>query len=489
MRVSNSPFIAAIADFDGLPIAGAILDLDGTVSAVNRAAVRLVGDRHVGDKAWRFAPQLETLWSVVVRGEFTGEIELETVGGKRPAQLVASLREHGGRRFVLVFVVEAPQPSAEQAVRFAGNQRLESLGLVAGGIAHEFNNQLVGVVSDAAGLREDETLPAAMRDALARIEAGARRMTQLTRQLLAFAGRGRFVTTLLDPDLLLLDCRDRVVRMMRPGTILAVDPGAGTFAVEADRGLLRQVIVDLVENASDALPGGKGHIHLASRIIAPDGTPWWELEIRDDGVGMDAATQARIFDPFFTTKVDRRGLGLSAVLGIVKRLAGEIAVESERGRGTCFRLRLPIVPGVAAPRRRSTSKQPPFEKLGGLRILVADDEATVRATVQRLLERRGMHVVLAVDGGEAERLLRTGTFDIVLLDVMMPKRTGYELVSVARETQPDAPVLLMSGYSEQARGVEPPDGFVEKPFNSSMLEGALQAALRGDGGRPGSEGN
>jgi CheY-like chemotaxis protein len=183
-------------------------------------------------------------------------------------------------------------------------------------------------------------------------------------------------------------------------------------------------------------------------------------------------------------------LGLSAVHGIVRRLGGELVVSSELDRGTTFLVRLPIVPGVAPPRRRSTSKQPPLEKLGGLRILVADDEATVRATVQRLLERRGMTVVLATDGAEAEKLLRSESFDIVLFDVMMPKRTGYELVPIVRETQLDVPVVLMSGYTDQARGVEPPDGFIEKPFNSSMLEAALQAALRGDGngGQPGSEG-
>src|SRR5690348_5280265 len=147
---------------------------------------------------------------------------------------------------------------------------------------------------------------------------------------------------------------------------------------------------------------------------------------------MDAATLARIFDPFFSTKQDRHGLGLSAALGVVRRLGGDIGVESQPGRGTTFRVRLPVAADAAPPRRRATSEHPPLHALSGLKILVADDEATVRDTVQRLLARRAAHAVLACDGAEAEALLRTQTFDVVLLDVMMPERTGYQLVPVAR---------------------------------------------------------
>jgi CheY-like chemotaxis protein len=172
-------------------------------------------------------------------------------------------------------------------------------------------------------------------------------------------------------------------------------------------------------------------------------------------------------------------LGLSAVLGIVRRLGGNIEVTSQLRFGTSVRVHLPIVPGVPPPRRRTTSEQLPMEKLTGLRILVADDEPTVRQTVQRALLRRQALPVVACDGGEAEQLLRTHEFDVVLLDVMMPKKTGYELVAVVRETQPDVPVILMSGYSEQAGG-DPPDAFIEKPFSVSALEGAIQAALRGE---------
>jgi CheY-like chemotaxis protein/anti-sigma regulatory factor (Ser/Thr protein kinase) len=299
-------------------------------------------------------------------------------------------------------------------------------------------------------------------------------MTQLTRQLLAFAGRGRFVTALLDPDALVTDTKLRLARMVPPSVVLEVRALCGPVAVEADRSLLRQVILDLVENAVDAV-GAKGTIEVITRLASGR----WELEVHDDGVGMDDATRARMFDPFFSTKKDRRGLGLSAVLGIVRRLGGDIGVSSQVGFGTTVRVHLPITPGIAPLRRRTTSEQLPMEKLTGLRILVADDEPTVRQTVQRALMRRGALPVVACDGAEAEQLLRTHKFDVVLLDVMMPKKTGYQLVSIVRETQPEVPVILMSGFSEQAGG-DPPDAFIEKPFSVSGLEGVIQAALRGE---------
>jgi CheY-like chemotaxis protein len=141
---------------------------------------------------------------------------------------------------------------------------------------------------------------------------------------------------------------------------------------------------------------------------------------------------------------------------------------------------LPIVPGVAAPRRQKSSSVPPVQVLTGLQILVADDEPTVRSSVRRVLERRGAIPTFASDGGEAEHLLRTQRFDLCLFDVLMPKRTGYELVPLARELQPHAPIVLMSGYSDQARGVVAPDGFLEKPFSAATLETILRRVLAGE---------
>jgi signal transduction histidine kinase/CheY-like chemotaxis protein len=459
--------------FERLPVAAVVVDPFGIVVAANVVAGR-AGLPTVGAKVWAASAQLETWWTQLVDDQGATDVELETHAGKRIMR-IAVAREDA--EHVLVCFVDITQRVgrlAEQLAQKAGKERLESLGLVAGGVAHEFNNQLVSVVAEASLLREDEALSHDMREAIGRIDGAARRMTQLTRQLLAFAGRGRFVTALLDPDALVTDTKLRLARMVPPSVALEVRALAGPVAVEADRSLLRQVILDLVENAVDAV-GAKGTIEVITRLAGGR----WELEVHDDGVGMDDATRARMFDPFFSTKKDRRGLGLSAVLGIVRRLGGDIGVTSQVGFGTTVRVHLPIMPGIAPLRRRTTSEQLPMEKLTGLRILVADDEPTVRQTVQRALMRRQALPVVACDGAEAEELLRTHKFDVVLLDVMMPKKTGYQLVSIVRETQPDVPVILMSGYSEQAGG-DPPDAFIEKPFSVSGLEGVIQAALRGE---------
>ena len=475
--------VASIAGFDTLPLAAWVVELDGTVAAANQPAARMGGEGQPGARLWQVLPELEARWADVVDallhfGSYVTELELRGPAGARLLQLQLALREHAGRRYAVALATDlsALRGRFEDERRRAMGQRIESLGLVAGGIAHELNNQLVNVVAETGNLREGDAVSDELREALGRVELAARRMARLTRQLLAYAGRGRFVTSLLEPDALLADERPGLEARLPAGAVLELQLAGGSVAVEADPGLLRQVIRDLIENAGEALRGS-GRITVRSRGVLESDRRWWQLEIRDEGTGMDAATLARIFDPFFSTKQDRHGLGLSAALGVVRRLGGDIAVDSQPGHGTTFRVRLPIAADAAPPRRRATSEHPPLHALSGLKILVADDEPTVRDTVQRLLARRAAHAVLACDGAEAEALLRTQTFDVVLLDVMMPERTGYQLVPVARETQPHAPVILMSGYSEQASNVEPPDAFLEKPFNGAQLEEAIRAAL------------
>ena len=479
----------SVVGFTTLPVGAAVVDLDGTVLAVNPAAVS-AGWSERG-KVWATSPQLESAWPRLVGEGGVVDVEVELLSLRHYVRVASAVHVHDGRRFLLACFVDLTDRADRtekisrrdsNQIRLASNERLESLGLVAGGVAHEFNNQLVSVVSEASMLREDESLGHEPREAIGRIEAAARRMTLLTKQLLAFAGRGRFVTALLDPDQLLADTRHRLTRMVPPAVKLQVEPGAPDIAIEADRGLLRQVILDLVENSVDAVRGA-GTIRVLSSVH--DGH--WQLVIADDGVGMDSLTLNRMFDPFFSTKADHRGLGLSAVLGIIRRLGGDITASSQPGRGTTIQVQLPIVLGAQAPRRRSTSEQPPMEKLTGLKILVADDEPSVRQTIQRFLIRRSAVPVIACDGAEAEALMRAQHFDVVLLDVMMPKKTGYQLIEVVRETQHGTPVILMSGYSEQPDSAEQPDAFIEKPFNVATLEGTIQAAMRGDGHRANSE--
>ncbi len=475
---------ASLVSFEKLPIPVGVCEVDGTIVGMNAAAEDLLGRSAadaVGKKAWDIAPGAEYIWEDVLamvrrQGTFRGEISIATPQEPREIHYVVCLREAAGRTYVVVFSLELPDKPAVNPTDLESQHRLEALGLVAGGIAHDFNNQLVSVLAEASVARENPELAEATREALRRIDAAAHRMAQLTRQLLAYAGRGRFVTEIIDPDELVRQSQETLARSIRPDAELRFSLDAGRVAVEADRGLLRQVLQNLVANASEALGETGGTITIASRL-----TPQrWILEITDTGSGMDAQTAARIFDPFFTTKRDRHGLGLSAVQGIVRRLGGEISFDTKLGKGSQFVLRLPAVAGIAPERKRTTSKQP-ITSLRGIRVLVADDEPGVLATVKRLLERRGAQVIVAADGAQAKARLSQGEYHIVLFDVMMPELTGYQLLPFVRELQPKAKVMLMSGYTEHTRGPgsggEEPDAFLEKPFTAKVLDGAIDDLL------------
>ena len=488
--------------FETLALPVMLFEPNGTFAGANPAAQRLFGqpvavllERGVG----HLAADLAGRWPQLVRRldserEVVADAEIDVPVGRRTLQLVLSRVVPAGRELVQVFAIDVtprgggaaettpPRPRGDTDEQLAAKQRLESLGLVAGGIAHDFNNLLVGVLAEASAAREDRTLGDGTREALRRIEAAARRMAQLTRQLLAYAGRGQFVTVPLAPDDLVGELREQLVRLVRPELELDVLPGAQATVVEADPGLLRQVVLNLVANASDA---GSTRVGVATRVVMRDGSPWWQLEISDDGAGMDQATLGRIFEPFFSTKPDRHGLGLSAVHGIVRRLGGVIEVDSRSGFGARFRVQLPTVKNVSpVTAKRAASDSDVVPKLFGLRVLVADDEPSVRATVRRLLERRGATVVVAADGDEAEARLHDEQFGLVISDVAMPGRSGYDVLAIARALDPKLPVLLMSGYTERARGEgseEEADAFLEKPFTARALDDAIDEVLKGRG--------
>jgi PAS domain S-box-containing protein len=480
--------------FDSMPIPALLLELDGTIVAANGAARRLAGlpgEELVGHKLFELAPDLA--WPVLLeKARRFGEAIDETVyqpptGPQRTLQFMLSIVE-GDRPIVQAFAIDiTARKAAEDAARAradaeqadAAEQRLESLGLVAGGIAHDFNNLLVGVLAEASAAREDHNLAETTRDSLRRIEASARRMAQLTRQLLAYSGRAQFATVPVRADELVGELREQLARLMPAATMLAIEPMAGVAVVEADPGLLRQIVVNLVTNAAEA--GGK-RISLQTRTISRDGAPWWQLEVTDNGAGIATATLSRMFEPFFTTKAGHHGLGLSAVHGVVRRLNGDVEVDSLPGQGARFRVHLPILPNTEPAPRHSTDTLPSIPRLTGLRVLVVDDEPSVRATVRRLLERRGATVVVASDGIEAEARLRDEQFTLVVSDVSMPGPSGYDVLLVARATQPTIRVVLMSGYTERLRGQggeDEPDAFLEKPFTAKALDATIDEVLKG----------
>jgi len=480
------PGVSALVEFERIPAIGLVLDVDGTVLAVNRAACTALG-RPASELIGRAAGELFKNGDQIVRAPGAVlDLQFELDGQHRTLQCAVAVLHAVGKTVIQVFGVDissradalaAVRARADAEQRTATTQRLESLGIVAGGIAHEFNNLLVGVLAEASATREDGGLPPSATEALHRIEASAHRMAELTRLMLAYAGRGQFMAVQLDPDELIAELREVLTRIVGDAVRLEINGGSGGVVIEADLQLLQQVVINLVTNAAEA---GGTMVTLTTRIVLRQNAPWWQLEVSDDGAGIDARTISRIFEPFFTTK-QQHGLGLSAAHGIVRRIGGDIEVDSTPGQGARVRVRVPALAGAEAPRKRPSDGIVAVAQLSNVKVLVADDEPSVRATVRRLLERRGALVVLAVDGADAEERLRAESFGLVIVDVSMPRRGGYDVLATARVLQPGVPVILMSGYTNRVRGEgsdAEPDVFLEKPFTARTLDAAIDGVMR-----------
>jgi PAS domain S-box-containing protein len=366
-------------------------------------------------------------------------------------------------------------------------QKLESLGVLAGGIAHDFNNLLVGILGQA-GLALAELEPeSALHDRLTQIQRSAQHAADLTNQMLAYSGKGRFVLQSSDLSEIVGELTHLLRASVSKSAEIVLDLHPSLPAFEGDSVQIRQVIMNLITNASDAIGETGGTIvvqtgqmratreYLADAWIGadqPEGT-YVFAEVQDTGCGMDAATLARIFDPFFSTKFTGRGLGLAAVLGIVRGHHGAIKIASQPGAGTTFRVLLPATQAAVAP---VTLPAPTATRAAsGARVLVVDDEAGVRTVARESLKRAGFEVVTANDGVEALEVLeqQEGRFDAVLLDLTMPRMSGVEAFSLIKGRHPQLHVVLTSGYSAHdvsARcGSDDIAGFVQKPFMPAVL--------------------
>ena len=377
-------------------------------------------------------------------------------------------------------------------------QKLDSLGLLASGIAHDFNNLLVGVLSNAslALLDLDDASPT--HGVVREIERTAQRAADLTRQLLAYSGKGRFVIEPLSLSELAREMAQLLHTVVHREATIHLDLADDLPLIDGDATQLRQVIMNLITNASDALQGLPGTITVRTRRapeirvegdaqhfgteLAP-GAPCVALEVIDAGCGMTAETTTRMFDPFFSTKPTGRGLGLAATLGIVRGHHGDIRVESAPGRGTRFVLRFPEA--RTRPVLDTPSRQQAAVTHRG-RVLVVDDDGVVRSVTTALLTRRGFEVTALASGREALEWLGTAPDDLrcILLDLTMPGLTGIETLQHLRvqerlESRVPNTVYLMSGYSEQevagSIGTLNVAGFLQKPFTMTDLDDLLAA--------------
>ena len=379
-------------------------------------------------------------------------------------------------------------------------QKLESLGVLAGGIAHDFNNLLVGILGNAGLALDELPMEAPARAQLGDIQVAAVRASELTRQLLAYAGKGRFVIGHIDIRRLVEEMGHLLVAVI-PRTVLIKYRFADSLPlVEGDATQLRQVVMNLITNAADAVGTRSGIITVSTSLIEADrayladtyldeGLPdgrYVSLEVSDTGEGMTPETRMKIFDPFFTTKFTGRGLGLAAVIGILRSHRAAIKVYSEVGRGSTFRVLFPAVDGAVDPLRGAAERQQGFRGEGTL--LVVDDDEAVRNVARRILERAGFRVLVAVDGIDGLAVFREHSSEIraVLLDVTMPRMGGEEAFRQLRQMSPEVRVLLSSGYSAHeatsrfaGKGLA---GFVEKPFTPRELIERLRAVLEAPAG-------
>ena len=517
--------LSEIIDF--LPDATFAIDLSGKVIAWNRAIEEMTGvkaESMIGKGDYEYAlpfygmrrpilidlvfmsnAEIEKKYSFIKR---EGDILLAEAGVplKRKNHLLwgkaGPLYDSAGK---IVGAIEAirdiseRQRAEEERARLEAQmrevQKLESLGVLAGGIAHDFNNLLMVILgnADLALLALSNASPA--RPYVEEISRGSLRAADLCRQMLAYSGKGRFVIGRHDLSEIVREMAQMLKVSVSKKASLRYSFAADLPAVEVDATQMRQVIMNLIINASESLNDKNGFISVATDAMdcdraflaesylddnLPEGR-YVYLEVADTGCGMDDDTRRRIFDPFFTTKFTGRGLGLAAVLGIVRGHQGAIKVYSEPGQGTTFKVLLPAVDW--APGDRAANTAPSTRPLPEGTILLVDDDPHIRRVGSQMLERLGFKVLTAAHGREGLEVFKANRdqIDCVILDLAMPEMAGDEVFRKLRRLRKDVRVILSSGFNEQdvaqrfaGKGVA---GFIQKPYTVHMLRETLNQVL------------
>lgn len=378
------------------------------------------------------------------------------------------------------------------------SQKLESLGVLAGGIAHDFNNLLTGIMATAGMLVDGSNQAEDLRESARTILESTHRAAELCQQLLAYSGRSKFVLRAQNVNEL-IEATSKLAQTwsIRKNAHLSFDLATNLPPVMLDEMQIRQAVMNLVINASEAVQPHAGVISVRTGRVSVTSEMleaaisaenlreggYVFIEVADNGCGVKPDELRRIFEPFYTTKFTGRGLGLSAVLGIVRGHRGALTVTSEIGQGTTFRLLLP-----SAPESKSVEPPEPIRAkmpwMGQGKVLVADDEPAIRNACRRLLLRMGFEVDVANDGRDALERFKEDPkkYALVLLDLTMPGTGGAEAFAEMKRIHPESRVILMSGFSrddvdERMRNGVMPDAFLPKPFDHAALITALQQAL------------
>ena len=403
---------------------------------------------------------------------------------------------------------QAAEERMEMERKLLHTQKLESLGMLAGGIAHDFNNLLAIVLGNleyASGELHGETIAG---ECIAKASMAARRAAALTDQMLAYSGKGRFVIKAMDLSVEIEENLQILRSSISKDVELDLSLQEPLPPIYADAGQIQQVVMNLISNASEAIGDNPGSIAIKTEVIActaqdlqrslleekPEPGEFIVLEIKDTGCGMDDETKRRAFDPFFTTKFTGRGLGMSAVLGIVQGHKGALELESGVGKGTTIRLLFPVaeppedlpVAEMVETEEQKTAEPPKLDAWSGT-FLVVDDEAPLRELGQKVLTRFGFNTITACDGQEGVDIFKERADEIVavLLDLTMPRLDGVAAFEAMREIKPDVKVILCSGFSEheatQRFSGQGLAGYVHKPYRITALRDEIEKVMKGEG--------
>jgi PAS domain S-box-containing protein len=376
-------------------------------------------------------------------------------------------------------------------------QKMESLGVLAGGIAHDFNNLLMGIVGNVGMARMKTSPEAPCYVYIDRIETAAERASELTNQMLAYSGRGKFLLRSINLTTLVEEMTHLLSTVMDKKVVLEMNLDKDIPAIEADPSQIQQVVMNLLTNASDALGGQSGFVAVSTGVITCDksdfsGFHFGEdladgeyvfIEVTDSGHGIDEKGLGSIFDPFYTTKEGGRGLGLSAVIGIIRGHQGAIDVTSRPDKGTTFKILFPA--GERPPEKADEEKPVHTDYMGEGTILVVDDERAVLEVARSILAEFGFNVITASDGLEALEVYEeyADEISLVLMDLTMPNLGGFEAFSQLKNFHKDIKVILSSGFTKEDAVSEFSDSglvdFIQKPYSPEKLMSTIRKALEG----------
>ncbi|RMH64533.1 MAG: PAS domain-containing sensor histidine kinase [Calditrichaeota bacterium] len=445
--------------------------------------------------------KLQTISSALKKSAKHIQMELKGThqdGSTIPVQLNAAVIEQEEGAAILFFITDISSLKREQEKRLElekqvlQTQKLESLGVLAGGIAHDFNNLLTGIMGNTglAMMEIPENTPA--QNNLMKIEQIAGRAADLCNQMLAYSGRGNFVIKTVNMNTMIQDIIELINVSLSKKIQIIYDLEKDLPNNDADAQQMSQVILNLITNAADAIGSNPGiitvktysdffdsaELHSSYMESVPAEGRYTVFEVRDTGKGMDQDTISKIFEPFFTTKFTGRGLGLSAVLGIIRGHKGCIQIESTPGKGSVFRVFLPVSEKEKTEAGRPAQLPGQDWKAEG-RVLVADDETHILEMAEAVLQKIGYTVVTAPNGLEAVELFRQApdSFDLIILDLTMPVLSGEEAYDHIREIAPDIPVILSSGFTDTEARIrfkdKAPAGFLQKPYTIEKLRHTL----------------